>query len=274
MPTVPPNTSGFCATSHDTSAIARLPFENSNRDGRCCSTGIPENVNFAASSDDRAVDGGQRQLRAPCAAPFAEKLPTMPPVATLPVMRSIVSCSPFNAALMLSCWTASGRADPAERAVLDRERADGAEAAAVAAQIELHRRRRRRTTPARRTPCRGEWRPGSRRRTARGSCRRAACSIRPTRSTVPSRRARTDPSTSRRRRACVALSGDSSDTGTPPMPASSSVMLTKATRSRLSARRPEAVTVPLAKPRISVSIAPMNGDSRASSKRSSCAVAR
>ena len=36
------------------------------------------------------------------------------------------------------------------------------------------------------------------------------------------------------------------------MPASSSVMLTIATRSRSSARRPDAVIVPLAKPRISV----------------------
>ena len=32
------------------------------RDGRCCSTGMPEKVNFAESRTMRAVDGGERQL--------------------------------------------------------------------------------------------------------------------------------------------------------------------------------------------------------------------
>ena len=135
------------------------------------------------------------------AAPFAEKLPTMPPVATLPLMRSMVSCSPLSAALTLRSCTADGRADPTERAVLDRERADGAEPAAVAAQIELQRAAAVERSPARRRPCRGESRPGSRRQIARGSCRRGACSTRPTRSSGRSRRARTDPSASHRRRA-------------------------------------------------------------------------
>ena len=66
--------------------MASVPFENSNRDGRCCSTGMPEKVNFAESSTSSpsmaaSVSSGT------LAAPFAEKLPTTPPVATLPVRR-------------------------------------------------------------------------------------------------------------------------------------------------------------------------------------------
>ena len=89
---------------------------------------MPENVNFAESSTISpsmadSVSSGS------FAAPFAEKLPTTPPVATLPVMRSTRSAARrCSAASMFRFCTARGRADPAEGAVLDRQRADACRA--------------------------------------------------------------------------------------------------------------------------------------------------
>ena len=64
-PIEPPSTSGFSATDHVASAMVSIPFDNSRRDGRRCSTGMPENVNFAVSrtsapSTAASVSSGSR----------------------------------------------------------------------------------------------------------------------------------------------------------------------------------------------------------------------
>ena len=69
---------------------------------------------FSFATACRQVGQRRRFLRAQplerrceiSADPLAEKLPTMPPVATLPVMRDTVSSSPLSAASMVSAWMA------------------------------------------------------------------------------------------------------------------------------------------------------------------------
>ena len=82
-----------------------VPDANSTRDGRCCSTGIPENVNFAASTINSPSMAASSSVGSSARA-VAEKLPTTPPVATFPAMRDTVSDSPLSDASTFKSWTA------------------------------------------------------------------------------------------------------------------------------------------------------------------------
>ena len=106
-PTEPPNTSGLLATNHETSATASEPRANSTRDGRCCSTGIPEKVNRAASTVRSPVIAANSSTGTSARA-VAEKLPTTPPLATSPERRETVSDSPCSTPSTLRLVTACG----------------------------------------------------------------------------------------------------------------------------------------------------------------------